>query len=463
MLRPPVIRSWARAMHPLGRVVHPRHVIANHPAGDAGRSALPPASKNGRRLRRKCRYACRRPLIVPPCPTVICPPARAQDKGGDPAAFRKTQVAWEALRVLVVDGRLKDGKGSFADYINGRASAAAAGKGGDSDNDAGSGDDGDDGYDEEFYAKYRDSNCYPSYEFYEAAAEEEMPGYRVELAKVSAEDSRAGGGGGGFSSLVNEVVYLLTTPLVNLLAKECPVQVQEVFREHSEGRRPRWIFVQGDWHLRTLASFELLARSLEGPVRALSGTMSFVSPVIGRICAQTSSSPRRNGLTDPSDAAASLRDLIAMEEVLLTGVEELDEESQELFVRHCVDSDHWAYGGRKRKAIQADAAEGAAPSKAAKVASKSESASAASKKKGKGKKIAPSSSDVVSGSFTVLVPGVDGALNEKTLAGKTFVISGCFPEVGGGDADAVGVANAKTMIESFGGKVITRFSKNTSE
>jgi len=69
----------------------------------------------------------------------------------------------------------------------------------------------------------------------------------------------------------------------------------------------------------------------------------------------------------------------------------------------------------------------------------------------------------VAGTFTVLVPGVDGAIDdEKLLRGKTFLISGMFPEVGGRDGDVMGVGNIKAMIQSFGGKVITRFSKNTN-
>ena len=62
-------------------------------------------------------------------------------------------------------------------------------------------------------------------------------------------------------------------------------------------------------------------------------------------------------------------------------------------------------------------------------------------------------SNIVAGSFVVLVPGVGGALNDdQFLRGNTFLISGTFPEVGGGDEDAVGVANIKATIQSFGGK-----------
>lgn len=54
--------------------------------------------------------------------------------------------------------------------------------------------------------------------------------------------------------------------------------------------------------------------------------------------------------------------------------------------------------------------------------------------------------------------------NTKCLEGKTFFITGTFPEVGGGNADKVGVDNVEAMIKSFGGKVqLSRFSKYTSE
>jgi NAD-dependent DNA ligase len=65
--------------------------------------------------------------------------------------------------------------------------------------------------------------------------------------------------------------------------------------------------------------------------------------------------------------------------------------------------------------------------------------------------------------FQLLVPGVDGALHKNMLVGKTFVIAGKFPEVGGGDGNAVGHANIKAMIESFGGKVNKKFSTKTSK
>ncbi len=139
---------------------------------------------------------------------------------------------------------------------------------------------------------------------------------------------------------------------------------------------------------------------------------------------------------------------------MLTGLGDMDEDDQMTFVRHCINADnHAGKGGRKRKAA-GDAGQGKA--KTAKVASKFTSTSKAAKKGGK--------SNIVPGSFKILVPGVDGAVDDESfLKGKTFVMTGIFPEVGGGDDDSLGVENLKSMIETFGGKVITRYSKNTSE
>ena len=72
-----------------------------------------------------------------------------------------------------------------------------------------------------------------------------------------------------------------------------------------------------------------------------------------------------------------------MEEVLLTGVAALDDDSKLVFTQHCVNSEHWARNKKKRKAaaIMGD-------------------------------------SSTAAGSFTVLVPGVNGAVAEDFLDGK---------------------------------------------
>ena len=69
----------------------------------------------------------------------------------------------------------------------------------------------------------------------------------------------------------------------------------------------------------------------------------------------------------------------------------------------------------------------------------------------------------VSGSFLTPLPGVHGACDNVIRKGTLFVIMRTFPEAGGGDAGTEGKTIIKSMVQSFGGKVITKFSSNTSE
>ena len=81
------------------------------------------------------------------------------------------------LRDLFNGGGVRGG--SFASYLA-APSARAADR--ESTDDDAEDEDGDD-FDDELYAKYANNAGYAPYEYYEAAAEEEVPGYRVELAR----------------------------------------------------------------------------------------------------------------------------------------------------------------------------------------------------------------------------------------------------------------------------------------
>ena len=65
------------------------------------------------------------------------------------------------------------------------------------------------------------------------------------------------------------------------------------------------------------------------------------------------------------------------------------------------------------------------------------------------------------GRFVMPVPGV-GLARHNALTGKTVVLTGIFPEVGGGAGLELGKARVKKMIESFGGKVTSAVSGKTS-
>ena len=51
--------------------------------------------------------------------------------------------------------------------------------------------------------------------------------------------------------------------------------------------------------------------------------------------------------------------------------------------------------------------------------------------------------------FIVPKPNQGGA-NEHSLSGQTFVLTGVFPEVGGGSGLSQGKQKVKAMIQSFG-------------
>lgn len=57
-------------------------------------------------------------------------------------------------------------------------------------------------------------------------------------------------------------------------------------------------------------------------------------------------------------------------------------------------------------------------------------------------------------------PGVNGA-KVHALAGKTFVLTGIFPEVGGGIGLNLGKDRLKDIITAFGGKVTGSVSGKT--
>merc|ERR1719203_1051613 len=61
--------------------------------------------------------------------------------------------------------------------------------------------------------------------------------------------------------------------------------------------------------------------------------------------------------------------------------------------------------------------------------------------------------------FVVPVPGRGAPAG--SLAGKVFVLTGIFPEIGGGTGFRIGKDRARKMIESFGGKVTSAVSGRT--
>eukprot|EP00928_Gymnodinium_smaydae_P009578 TRINITY_DN1358_c0_g2_i1.p1 TRINITY_DN1358_c0_g2~~TRINITY_DN1358_c0_g2_i1.p1 ORF type:complete len:480 (+),score=70.28 TRINITY_DN1358_c0_g2_i1:104-1543(+) len=151
------------------------------------------------------------------------------------------------------------------------------------------------------------------------------------------------------------------------------------------------------------------------------------------------------GLPDPSkhrDSKRFEKALLRMNEVSLCGMSDLAAAQRKKVAKYVMDKSHWTFGGAVDKVRKKPAAE----SSDSKSSSKSESTALVVAGKAKEQ-------------FVIPVPG-NGAPKDS-LAGQTFVITGTFPEVGGGTGFQVGKDRVKKMITSFGGKVSSSVSAKT--
>mmetsp|Transcript_2524 Transcript_2524/g.5431 ORF Transcript_2524/g.5431 Transcript_2524/m.5431 type:complete len:849 (+) Transcript_2524:32-2578(+) len=298
------------------------------------------------------------------------------DKGGDPAAFRVAHAAFQVLKSLYNNHRVLNG--SYANYF--------ANDKGDGTADGGS-DDLDD-----LYSHFATSEEVPSYEHFEEAAREEVPGYRVELAK----SGRA------------QCVVCKRDGAKEPIAKG-DVRVGSL--DENSGAYGRW------HHLR---------------------------------CWKV---PRKifTGFTDIEDADVTLRDLKSMEEVLLCGISELDSNAQSDVLQHVMEIANWV-GSRKRKT---DAVAQLPGNMSAKASTTKKPATSASQLTA-----APAGQIPHHSTFVPMHLSEVESADKSSLVGRCFVVTGYFPEVGGGTGPDVSVEIVKELIKTFGGKVIKTLSKN---
>jgi len=215
------------------------------------------------------------------------------------------------------------------------------------------------------------------------------------------------------------------------------------------------------------------------------------------------------GLPDPetcSDASQFAKALHSMNEVLLCGYGDLSPGAQGDFVQHVMSKDNWAKERKASKPIdeqleEAEAQlrelegsldglpEGKETDRVLKAQAKAQALKANLEKKkaeaeekqknarsqigkdipvfseGFGSATRESSSTTMTNhtnkeKFVIPVPGRDGDAN--VLRGKTCVMTGVFPEVGGGAGLNLGKEKVKAMIESFGGRVTSSISGQTN-
>ena len=143
-----------------------------------------------------------------------------------------------------------------------------------------------------------------------------------------------------------------------------------------------------------------------------------------------------------------------MEELTLCGFRELSEEHKAAFVAHLMDKDNWARKVTKKAKKAAE--EGAA---AAAIGGGAELDVSLPRESGPSLALAVAAAQ--GGRFVLPQPGVNGAVF-GALNGQTFVLTGTFPEVGGGSGLNLGKDRCIQMLESFGGRVMGSVSGKTS-
>ena len=186
----------------------------------------------------------------------------------------------------------------------------------------------------------------------------------------------------------------------------------------------------------------------------------------------------------PADEAIFLKAMLEMDAVIFKGFGDLEIDDQRAIVEHMMDKANWTRhdaDGKcnlKRKPEDAEAPALEGPAKKAKVKSETKKEPAKKKKKKaapkQGKAIAVVSAAADSAAieiaspkkerFVIPRPGVGNAVADAlVLDGKplTVVMTGLFPEIGGGAGLSLGKDKTKAMLTSFGAKVTGSVSGKT--
>jgi hypothetical protein len=132
--------------------------------------------------------------------------------------------------------------------------------------------------------------------------------------------------------------------------------------------------------------------------------------------------------------------LMAMNGVVLSGLNELPVEALAGLVDHVMEHENWAKLTKRSAGAGADAA---SPAESSESKSSSQALVTTEKKH-----------------FIVPVPDKKGAQG-RPLEGKTVVMTGVFPEVGGGGGLNLGKDRVRQLVESFGGRVTSAVSGKT--
>ena len=323
------------------------------------------------------------------------------DKGGDPEVFRSVNTAFEALRDLFESNKIT----SFFKQANESVDQTTT-----SSNDS----------------KYSADRDVPSWSFYSNAAEDDMPLYKIEPAVSGRSKCRY---------------------------SKCPLR-------EGEEEKP--------------------APILKGTLRV--GILDRESGKYGRWCHLGCwRVPKKvwQGLPDPElclDESAFRSALSAMNHVVLCGFNELPHDAQSIVVEYVMDKENWAQYSKKQ-ALQGEETKRALPEGVAsstEANKKQRKAPSTERIKGRRKKKATSkalsSRKFLTYKTEVAKPesetSVAKASNQLAVAnsafnGKTVVLTGVFPSVGGGCGLNQGKDRLKAMLEGMGAKVRSSVSGKT--
>lgn len=152
------------------------------------------------------------------------------------------------------------------------------------------------------------------------------------------------------------------------------------------------------------------------------------------------------GVPDPEecdDPKMFEQALLQMNEVLLSGVSELTPDGKQAFVEYVMDKENWAKLVKRKPKKKDDG-----------------DAALTEIEKQEKKAVVVHGENQPRQVFVIPVPGKNGAVGNM-LEGKRVVLTGTFPEVGGGSSLDLGKEKVKRMVEAFGGKVTSAVSGKT--
>lgn len=325
------------------------------------------------------------------------------DKGGDPKTFREVRKAFETIRIMFEKRELD----SFVSKSAGSQKAM---------NEA---------YANAMRNVDTEGRTY-SYEFYENAAHSDIPTYRVELAKSNRSTCKK--------------------------SKEKIPKGEVRFGnwDVENGGYGRWVH----WKYWRVPSKVWL-----GLANAALGPLNPNAPPPDDSPAGAAEAGSTLATSEYEDVRARLHE---MNEVLLEGLNDLPPEKERDVILHVMDRRNWAKQVKRKlkdpedvdrmKEQWAGHTMALSPTK---KKPKLEVVEVPSGSGDAGKQLARAKPK-----FQMPKPGVGGA-TAGSLAGKRCVLTGVFPEVGGGGGLTLGKDKVKAMIESFGGVVTGSLSGKT--